>query len=55
MTQFEDDDEALEGYDDLEEMLEHAMDCSLGPDGQCGKAGSEYCDFECRAYESWIA
>ena len=23
------------------------MNCGLGPDGQCGNAGSEYCDFEC--------
>lgn len=21
--------------------------CSMGPDGQCGQAGSEYCDFDC--------
>lgn len=22
-------------------------DCALGPDGQCGKAGSEECDWDC--------
>lgn len=22
-------------------------DCSMGPDGYCGQAGSEYCEFEC--------
>ena len=53
MSRFEDDDEALEDYDDLEELLEHAMmNCSLDPrSGQCAQAGSEYCDFECRAFE----
>jgi hypothetical protein len=23
------------------------VDCAMGPDGQCGKAGSEECDWEC--------
>lgn len=23
------------------------LDCHMGPDGLCGKAGSEECDFEC--------
>ena len=23
------------------------FDCHMGPDGQCGAAGSEECDFEC--------
>lgn len=23
------------------------IDCGLGPDGQCSKAGSEECDWEC--------
>ncbi len=22
-------------------------DCHMGPDGYCGAAGSEHCDFEC--------
>ena len=52
MSRFEDDDEALEDCDDLEELLEHVMDCSLDPrTGQCGQAGSEYCDFECRGWK----
>jgi hypothetical protein len=38
---FMDDDE-----DDGE--LEDAVDCHMDPStGQCGKAGSEECDFEC--------
>ena len=36
------DDDAHEGDDDWDELL-----CSMGRDGQCGQAGSEYCDFEC--------
>lgn len=35
-----DDDEADEDFDDDSE-------CMLRPDGQCGAAGSEWCDFEC--------
>lgn len=30
------------GDDDWADLM-----CSLGPDGQCGQAGSEFCDFEC--------
>jgi hypothetical protein len=26
---------------------EFDIDCAMGPDGQCGKAGSEECDWEC--------
>ena len=26
---------------------EEWFDCHMGPDGQCGAAGSEMCDFEC--------
>jgi hypothetical protein len=26
---------------------EDDFDCMMGPDGQCGKAGSEECDWEC--------
>lgn len=33
--------------EDQMEMLEAEMNCSMGPDGQCGQAGSEYCDLEC--------
>lgn len=38
-----------DGPDDDEDWLD--MTCSLGPDGQCGQAGSEFCDFECRRFE----
>lgn len=34
-----DDDPDFDGDDD--------DDCAMMPDGQCGKAGSEECDFEC--------
>jgi hypothetical protein len=30
-----------------EEDEEDTFDCHLGPDGLCGKAGSEECEFEC--------
>lgn len=39
---FFDDADAHEGDDDWDELM-----CSMGVDGQCGQAGSEYCDFEC--------
>lgn len=35
-----DEDEDYDGFDD-------EFDCGLMPDGQCLKAGSEECDFEC--------
>jgi hypothetical protein len=35
-------DYGTEGRDD-----EDDFDCHMGPDGQCGAAGSEMCDFEC--------
>lgn len=37
-------------YDDYSEVEyddEDDYDCHMGPDGQCGAAGSEMCDFEC--------
>lgn len=36
-----------EEYDDGAPEDEDEFDCHLGPDGQCGKAGSEECDWEC--------
>jgi hypothetical protein len=30
-----------------EEDGDDDFDCHLGPDGQCGAAGSEMCDWEC--------
>lgn len=32
---------------DPDEEDEDYLDCHMGPDGLCGKAGSEECDFEC--------
>lgn len=39
---FFDDDGKLDDEDDFTDMM-----CGLHSDGQCGNAGSEYCDFEC--------
>lgn len=38
-------------YEDnpIEAMLD---ECALGPDGQCGLAGSEHCDWDCPMRES---
>lgn len=33
-------------YED-EDDFDPADDCMLGDDGQCGAAGSEWCEFEC--------
>lgn len=32
---------------EAEEEEMDLMMCSMGRDGQCGQAGSEWCDFEC--------
>lgn len=37
------DDDGHEGEDDDD----FDFDCHMRPDGQCGAAGSEMCDFEC--------
>lgn len=41
----------VEDYDGYEQddggEYDPMDDCALGPDGQCGHAGSEFCDFEC--------
>lgn len=37
----------LSGCSDLCGICEASADCGLGPDGQCSKAGSEECDWEC--------
>lgn len=37
-----DDESGIEDWDDDE-----FFDCAMTRDGQCGKAGSEECDFEC--------
>jgi hypothetical protein len=36
------DDDRGDDYDPDDDF-----DCHMRPDGQCGAAGSEYCDFEC--------
>lgn len=36
-----------ESFDDMDDDEFFLMDCSMRPDGQCGQAGSEFCDFEC--------
>jgi hypothetical protein len=37
-----------DGLDEAEDRWEEAMmDCGLGSDGLCSKAGSEECDFDC--------
>lgn len=37
------DDEA-DGFSEEEEA---ALNCGMGPNGQCDQAGSEYCDLQC--------
>lgn len=39
-----DDDPEFDDWDDEDDLYD---DCSMGPGGLCGKAGSEECDFEC--------
>ena len=48
---FQDDEREFddEDFDWVEAM------CSMGPDGQCGQAGSEHCDFECPNMRAWRA
>lgn len=46
-------DDDFDDFDDLADFDAEALeadqlnDCSIGPDGFCGQAGSEYCEFEC--------
>jgi hypothetical protein len=49
-------DDLDEPYDDGPSEDEDGYpDCGLGPDGQCSKAGSEECDWECgAAYEKIV-
>ena len=37
----------LQGLSNLCAVCDALFDCALGPDGQCMKAGSEECDWEC--------
>lgn len=34
-------------WEDEPEDEDEFFDCSMGPDGYCGEAGSEWCEFEC--------
>lgn len=34
-------------FDDCEDEDDAVYDCAMQADGNCGKAGSEECDFEC--------
>lgn len=50
----EDDEYDYREYDDEEDEYESALsDCHMGPDGQCGAAGSEHCEFECPIMADW--
>ena len=49
----EDDDDDWREGDDEEDEDDWPMDCHMGPDGQCGAAGSEWCDFECPVMRDW--
>lgn len=48
-------DPRIQAYDDLDFDQDEVdatgdeewFDCHMRPDGQCGAAGSEMCDFEC--------
>jgi hypothetical protein len=40
-------DRYCQEWDEEEGGDDDDMNCHLGRDGQCGAAGSEYCDFEC--------
>jgi hypothetical protein len=43
----EDDFDDFDDYNDEESVDEAIQNCGMRRDGQCGKAGSEECDFEC--------
>ncbi len=41
-------DDLAFGYDVLDDDDDEVeIDCGIDRDGNCGSAGSEYCDFEC--------
>ena len=46
------DDDEIDGADDYDEMDDILGECHLGDDGQCGMAGTEWCDFECPMRDS---
>lgn len=41
------DDFADDFPDGIDDDDDEYYDCAMMPDGQCGKAGSEECDWEC--------
>lgn len=44
------DEDEFDGFDEDDEDF---FDCHMGPDGQCGAAGSEFCEFECPTMRAW--
>lgn len=40
-------DEEDDGYAECDGEDEPETDCAIDSDGNCGAAGSEYCEFEC--------
>lgn len=38
-------------FDDIEEWQPEYQDCGLMPNGQCMKAGTEECDWDCGALD----
>lgn len=66
LSQLTGEDHSIEFFDfeeDFEEDDDGWDDCALRADGQCGMAGTEWCDFECPNRDSehfagsaaWIA
>lgn len=53
----DDENAALFGDDDSDGEQDdwHEMACSMGRDGQCGQAGSEWCDFKCKVMAAFRA
>lgn len=49
VEEFHDFDDDLIASDSLndDELFDPETLCGMMPDGLCGQAGSEYCDFEC--------
>jgi hypothetical protein len=41
------DDEDVVGLDEADDEEWAYMSCSMDRRGQCGQAGTEFCDFEC--------
>ena len=41
------DDDDRDYYDSLPDDDDDEFDCHMGPDGSCGLAGTEECDWEC--------